>query len=84
MQSEKLDLLEKRLGIFVERFNTLSEENKRLRQSLDSQAARLREMEEEVGQSRLERERFRDRLDRILGVVEQLELLQEHEAGEGE
>lgn len=84
MQTEKLDLLEKRLGHFVARFKELEEENRSLRQSLESQAARLREMEEEVGQSRLERERFRDRLDRILGVVEQLEQLQEHEAGEGE
>lgn len=84
MQTEKLDLLEKRLGIFVARFNELTEENKRLRQSLEGQAARLREMEEELGRSHLERERFRDRLDRIIAVVEQLELLQEHEAGEGE
>lgn len=83
MQTEKLDLLEKRLGHFVARFKELEEENKRLRKGLEEQTARLREMEEEVGLSRTERERFRDRLDRILGVVEQLEQLEEHEAGEG-
>jgi len=84
MQMEKLDLLEKRLGLFAARFTELKEENLRLRRRLDEQTARMREMEAEVGLSRHERERFRDRLDRIIGVVEQLELMQEEEAGEPE
>ena len=84
MQLEKLDLLEQRLGRFVERFAKLKEENLSLHKRLEAQAARLEELETEVGLSRQERERLRDRLDRIIGVVEQLEQLQDGEAGESD
>lgn len=84
MQLEKLDLLEKRLGLFVARFAGLKGENDALRKSLDEREARLRELEAEVGLFRSERERIRDSLDRIIEVVDQLESLQEQDAGEGE
>lgn len=84
MQLEKLDLLEKRLGLFVARYTGLVEENSSLKRSLEEQSARLRELEAEVGLYRQERERMRDSLDRIISVVEQLESLQEQEGGEGE
>lgn len=84
MQLEKLDLLEQRLGRFVDRFARLKEENEELRKKLEAQANMIGELEAEVGLSRQERERLRDRLDRIIGVVEQLEQLQDEEAGESD
>ena len=48
MQLEKLDLLEKRLNRFIEHFAQLTEENDFLRQRLETQAERLKELESEV------------------------------------
>ena len=77
MQLEKLDLLEKRLGQFVERFAQLKEENAFLRQRLESQTARVEALEKETADYREQKEQMRQRLDRIAGVVERLEQMQD-------
>ena len=84
MQLEKLDLLEKRLGRFVEQYAQLKEEKSLLQSRLDEQTARLKQLEAQAGQFREERESLRERLDRIMGMVEELEQLQEPDAGEAE
>lgn len=84
MQLEKLDLLEERLGQFIARYRKLLEENNSLKQALEAESLRVKELEAEAGSTRTERERFKTKLDRIINVVEQLELLQEQETGEAE
>lgn len=81
MKLEKLDLLETRLGRFIERHAQMKEENNVLRQRLESQAGRLRELEREVDQLQRVKQDARNRVDRIMGVVEQLEQLQDEESG---
>ena len=81
MQLEKMDLLEKRLEQFVERFAQLKEENAFLRQQLESRTARVEELEKETAAYREQKEMMRERLDRISGVVERLEQMQD--GGEG-
>lgn len=80
MHLEKLGLLEKRLGRFIERFEQLVAENMRLHERLEAQAQRVRELEEEVGRRREREERVRARVDRFVGIVGKLEEMERTES----
>ena len=81
MQLEKLDLLERRLSRFIERYAQLKEENELLAKRLQAKANELRDLEAKVVVQRGQREKAGAVIGRITGVLEKLEKLQNSEAG---
>ena len=82
MQLEKLDLLERRLSRFIERYTQLKANNELLLRRLESQTEELRELKAEVAVQRGQREKAGAVIGRITGVLDQLERLQNSEVGE--
>lgn len=82
MQLEKLDLLERRLSRFIERYTQLKANNELLLKRLETQTDELRELKAEVVVQRGQREKAGAVIGRITGVIDQLERLQNSEAGE--
>ena len=76
MQLEKLDLLESRLNQFIEHFTRLKEEKNVLECSLEEKNGRLSDLEQEVGELRQERDVIRNRMSRLLKMIERLESLE--------
>lgn len=76
MHLEKLDLLEDRVNQLIEKFTQLKEENRVLERSLEEKVGRMAGLEREVGQLRQERDVVRERLSRLVQIVERLETLE--------
>ena len=76
MHLEKLNLLEDRLNRLIEHFTRLKEERDVLEQRLGSDAGRMRDLEGEVVQLRQERDVIRERLSRLIEMIERLETLE--------
>ena len=81
MQLEELDLLERRLSRFIERYTQLKKNNELLLKRLESQTEELRELKAEVAVQRGQREKAGAVIGRITGVLDQLEKLQNSEVG---
>jgi hypothetical protein len=79
MHLEKLSVLEQRLNRLIEQYTRLKEEKNVLERSLKDQSGRLVDLEGEVEALRQERDVIRDRLGRLVEMIERLETL---EAGE--
>jgi prefoldin subunit 5 len=73
---EKLDLLEKRLNQLIEHFTRLKEDKNVLERSLEEKGGRLTDLEREVEELRQERDVIRDRLSRLVAMIERLETLE--------
>ena len=76
MQLEKLSLLEERVNRLIEHFTRLKEDKNVLERSLEEKAGRLTALEREVEQLRQERDVIRDRLGRLVEMIERLESLE--------
>lgn len=81
MQLEKLDLLERRLSRFIERYTKLKANNELLHKRLQTQSEELRELKAEVAVQRGQREKAGAVIGRITGVLDKLEQLQNSETG---
>jgi FtsZ-binding cell division protein ZapB len=76
MHLEKLDLLENRLNQLIEHFTRLKEDKNVLERSLEEKGGRLTDLEREVEELRQERDVIRDRLSRLVAMIERLETLE--------
>ncbi|GAB4266022.1 MAG: hypothetical protein Kow0092_18720 [Deferrisomatales bacterium] len=82
MHLEKLNLLEDKLNRLIDHFTRLKEEKGALEVSLEEKVGRLNDLEREVEELRQERDVIRDRLSRLVQMIERLETLET--AGPGE
>lgn len=76
MHLEKLNLLEDRLNRFIEQFTRLKEEKGVLELSLEEKIGRVGDLEREVEELRQERDVIRERLSRLVDLIERLETLE--------
>jgi len=76
MHLEKLNLLEDRLNRLIEQFTRLKEEKGVLELSLEEKVGRVGDLEREVEQLRQERDVIRERLSRLVDLIERLETLE--------
>jgi chromosome segregation ATPase len=76
MHLEKLSVLEDRIDRLIEHFNRLKEDKNVLERSLDEKVGRLADLEREVEQLRQERDVIRDRLGRLVDIIDRLESLE--------
>ncbi len=81
MHLEKLNLLEDRVNRLIEHFTRLREDKSVLERSLEEKVGRLTDLEREVEQLRQERDVIRDRLARLVDIIERLESLEAVEPG---
>ena len=81
MHLEKLDLLEGRLNQLIELFTRLKEEKGVLERSLIEKSGRVSDLELEVEALRQERDVIRERLGRLLEMIERLGALEVGESG---
>ena len=81
MHLEKLDLLEGRLNRLIELFTRLKEEKGVLERSLTEKSGRVSDLEIEVETLRQERDVIRERLGRLLEMIERLGALEVGELG---
>ncbi|MHB8764529.1 MAG: hypothetical protein ACYDA8_09380 [Deferrisomatales bacterium] len=73
---EKLSLLEDRLNRLIGHFTRLKEERGVLERRLEGHVGRVADLEREVGELRQERDVIRERLGRLVDVIERLEALE--------
>lgn len=81
MHLEKLDLLEGRLNRLIELFTRLKEEKGVLERNLTEKSGRVSDLEVEVESLRQERDVIRERLGRLLEMIERLGALEVGESG---
>ncbi len=82
MHLEKLDVLEERLNRLVENFTRLREEKGVLERSLQEQVGQMSDLQREVVTLRQERDVVRERLSRLVEIVDRLETLETARSGE--
>ncbi len=78
---EKLSVLEERLNRLIEQYMSLKEEKNVLESSLDEKSRRLTDLEGEVGELRQERDVIRERLGRMVELIERLEAFETGASG---
>jgi len=81
MHLEKLNVLEDRIDRLIEHFTRLKEDKNVLERSLEEKVGLLTDLEREVEQLRQERDVIRDRLGRLVDIIDRLESLEAAEPG---
>ena len=81
MHLEKLNVLEDRIDRLIEHFTRLKEDKNVLERSLEEKVGLLTDLVREVEQLRQERDVIRDRLGRLVDIIDRLESLEAAEPG---
>ena len=81
MQLEKLTVLEQSLNRLIDQYTRLKEEKSVLERGLREASGRVAELEDEGDALRQERDAIRERLGRMVEMIERLEALDSGEPG---